>query len=203
MRSGLTRAEKNERHRRALLDAARQVFLEAGFHGASLDAVAEVAGLTKGAVYSRFASKADLFLALLEARIEERIEQVRAVVGTGSVDGDATAMERQYLEIVRGQMAWTLLVIEFRVHAARHPEINRRYAELHRRVKADVADAAAPAMEAEGLDRAAVEAYVNAIFALSAGIALEHAAHGEVFSSEELERWRHAFLRHEQKEAIS
>jgi AcrR family transcriptional regulator len=200
MRSGLTRAEKNERHREALLDAARSVFLESGFHGASLDAVADAAGLTKGAVYSRFDGKADLFLALLEARIEERIEQIRSVVGTGSVDGDTSALEHQYADIVRGQTAWTLLVLEFRVHAARHPEINRRYAEMHLRFKQAAADAAAPAMLQAGLTRERVDAYINAMFAFGAGVALEHAAHGEVFSADELERWRRAFLSHDHEE---
>src|SRR5262245_5975869 len=113
MRSGLTRAEKGEQVRRSLLDAAREVFVRDGFHRASLDSVADAAGLTKGAVYSRFTNKADLFLTLLDERITERIAQVESVLGTGSAEGDVAAVTRQYLDVVRGQMAWTLLVLEF------------------------------------------------------------------------------------------
>ena len=56
--------------------AAQRVFFERGFHGASLEAVAEEAGVTKGAVYSRFESKADLFLAYQEERNEQTIQRV-------------------------------------------------------------------------------------------------------------------------------
>ena len=51
--------------RRRLLDAALQVFAEQGFASASLDQVAEAAGLTKGAIYSNFAGKDDLFFAMM------------------------------------------------------------------------------------------------------------------------------------------
>ena len=64
-RQRLTRDERREETRDRLLDAAADVFNRLGYHGASLDAVAEAAGYTKGAVYSNFATKADLFLALL------------------------------------------------------------------------------------------------------------------------------------------
>ena len=63
----LTRAEQGEQTRAELLAAAREEFLDAGYHGATLDRIAAAAGYTKGAVYSRYASKADLFLDLLEA----------------------------------------------------------------------------------------------------------------------------------------
>ena len=70
----LSRAESAALTRRRLLEAAQRVFFERGFHGASLEAVAEEAA-TKGAVYSRFASKADLFLAYQEERNERTIER--------------------------------------------------------------------------------------------------------------------------------
>ena len=68
----LSRAEQNDRNRALLLAAARRVFLERGYYAATLDQIADEAGFSKGAVYSRFASKADMFLALLEDRIAER-----------------------------------------------------------------------------------------------------------------------------------
>jgi AcrR family transcriptional regulator len=192
MRSGLARVEKNELTRRALLDAARRVFLERGFHGASLDAVADAAGLTKGAVYSRFDSKADLFLALLEERIEERIDQVRATIGSGSIEDDVAALERQYTAILRTQLQWTLLVIEFRVHAARHPELNRRYAALHRRFRAALVEAATESASASGgAPPRPPEEMIEAAFVLGSGGALELAADPS-FSLDRLESWARA-----------
>lgn len=58
----LTRAESQERTRQALLDAAARRFSEQGYLGTTLAQVAADAGLTKGAVYANFTSKADLFL---------------------------------------------------------------------------------------------------------------------------------------------
>ncbi len=187
----MTRAEKGEQVRRSLLDAARDVFVRDGFHGASLDSVADAAGLTKGAVYSRFSSKADLFLALLEERIAERVAQVESVLDSESPKRDAAAVTRQYLDVLRGQMAWTLLVLEFRIHAARDPELNRRYAELHDRFRAALVAAAARSF---GRPPDEVLPYVNGTLAIGAGVALEHAAHGEVFTVEQLERWTIAVM---------
>src|ERR1700677_3877481 len=75
MRTKLSREEQVERNRRLVLEAARRVFLARGYASATLDASAEEAGFSKGVVYSQFASKADMFLALLEASISERAEQ--------------------------------------------------------------------------------------------------------------------------------
>ncbi|GAA0331761.1 TetR/AcrR family transcriptional regulator [Actinoallomurus spadix] len=60
------RQERRAQTRAALLDAAERLWAERGIRGASLDEIAALAGLTKGAVYSNFASKSDLVLALLE-----------------------------------------------------------------------------------------------------------------------------------------
>ncbi len=67
----LTREEKKARTRAQLIDAAAAVFARRGFVAASLDEVAEEAGLTKGAVYSNFDSKEDLFQAVIDDRLNE------------------------------------------------------------------------------------------------------------------------------------
>ena len=66
----MSRAQRKELTRELLLDAAIEVFAEKGYHGASLDDVADAAGFTKGAVYSNFTRKSDLFRALLERETE-------------------------------------------------------------------------------------------------------------------------------------
>jgi AcrR family transcriptional regulator len=135
----LSRAEQNDRNRALLLAAARRVFLERGYYAATLDQIADEAGFSKGAVYSRFASKADMFLALLGDRITERAAQnarlAAELAGTGNFAALLEAAERAE----RGAPGWRLLVTEFRVHAARDPELNRRYAALHVRTLDGVA----------------------------------------------------------------
>ena len=51
-----------------MIEAAESLFVEQGFHATSVDQVAAEAGYTKGAVYSNFESKEDLFLAVYEQR---------------------------------------------------------------------------------------------------------------------------------------
>ena len=89
----LNRAERKERTRTDLLRAARRVFLRHGFHGASLDGIADEAGYTKGAVYSSFESKDALFLAVLAAHYDRRIEEYSKII----VDGESLDEVFQWL----------------------------------------------------------------------------------------------------------
>jgi len=127
----MSRDEQVERNRQLVLAAARRVFLARGYAGATLDAIAQEAGFSKGVVYSQFESKADMFLALLEARITERAEQNDRLAD--ALEGRQLAQAEAELtdSIQQAEPEWSLLVIEFRAHAARVPELNRRYAELH------------------------------------------------------------------------
>jgi AcrR family transcriptional regulator len=70
----LTREERKAQTRDRLVAQAHLVFLRRGFHAATLEEIAAEAGVTKGAVYSNFESKADLFMAVLDARTRGRLE---------------------------------------------------------------------------------------------------------------------------------
>jgi AcrR family transcriptional regulator len=131
MRTGLSREEQVERNRRLVLEAARRVFLARGYASATVDAIAEEAGFSKGVVYSQFEGKADMFLALLEARITERAAQNERLAE--QLDGRqlAAAVPELGLSLRRAEPEWMQLVLEFRLHAARVPELSRRYAQLH------------------------------------------------------------------------
>lgn len=114
-----------------MLAAARRVFLARGYASASLDAIAAEAGFSKGVVYSQFDSKAAMFLALLGARIGERAEQNERLAA--GLDGEdlAEAVPELALAMRRAEPEWTHLVLEFRLYAARVPELSERYARLH------------------------------------------------------------------------
>jgi AcrR family transcriptional regulator len=135
MSSRLSRAEQNERNAALLLAAARRVFLARGYHGATLEQIAADAGFSTGAVYSRFASKADMFLALLEKQVEERAaENARVTEGLSGAEA-VRALRDHAARRNRAELDWGLLLIEFRVHAARDEELNRRYAAVHARTR--------------------------------------------------------------------
>ncbi len=192
-----TREEQREDTRRRLLDAARRVFLRRGFHGASLDLVAEEAGFTKGAVYSRFASKADLFLALLDERITTRIAEMQAAAARTRDPSDlGAAIGRQWDAKLGQDEDWSLALIEFRVHAARDAALNRRYAATHARLLDAIAamierewqeTGDAPPMPAADIARAAV--------AMGTGAVLERAADATGFPKHLTETMQRALVR--------
>lgn len=83
------------------------------------------AGLTKGAVYARFAGMADLLLALLAQRIEQRLAELRALPARRSPVEALDGILLQWLERSR-DAAWNLLVVEFRVVAPNDGESAQR-----------------------------------------------------------------------------
>jgi AcrR family transcriptional regulator len=131
MATRMRRAEQVEQNREDVLAAARQVFLERGYAGASLEAIADAAGFSRGVVYSQFGTKAEMFLALLERRVAERAAQNEAIAGRGS----GVPALRRLLETAgrdsQVEAAWARVLVEFRVLATHDPELNRRYAAIH------------------------------------------------------------------------
>jgi len=147
----LTRVEQVERNRTLVLDAARRVFLERGYHGASLDAIADEAGFSKGVVYSQFEGKADLFFALLEQRIAERgASYLGLAADHAGLDG-LRMLLRAVARHSAESRAWGRLVIEFRVAAAREPALNDRYARLHLVALEGVAEVIQTVLAKDGL----------------------------------------------------
>ena len=87
----------------------------------------------KGVIYSQFASKADLFITLLEQRIEARAQTQRETVLAFAEAGEVGQFIGSVLAASRSDPQWQLAVLEFRVAAARDPELNARYARAHQR----------------------------------------------------------------------
>jgi AcrR family transcriptional regulator len=131
MATRLTRSEQTEHNRELVLQAARQVFLERGYAGATVDAIADEAGFSKGVVYSQFAGKSDLLLALLDERIEERAaENAEAAASLAGAEGLRTFLAANARRSEESA-AWSRLLLEFRLLAARDEELNARYAAAH------------------------------------------------------------------------
>jgi AcrR family transcriptional regulator len=71
-----TRKERQAETRARLLDAAERVFLRRGLQGSSVEEIAAEAGFTRGAFYSNFKSKDELFVELLHARVYDRYAEI-------------------------------------------------------------------------------------------------------------------------------
>jgi AcrR family transcriptional regulator len=131
----LTPARRREMTRRHLLEAAAVVFARDGFHGASLDDVAATAGFTKGAVYSNFKSKEDLFLALFDDRLVREAADMQQVLAD-PVAGDGRVEQLPRVQGVIERLwddDWTALYLEFVLYAKRNPAVRERLAAVARR----------------------------------------------------------------------
>lgn len=174
-RTRLTRAESKARTRAELVTAARRVFVERGYAKATLEAVADEAGYSTGAIYSAFRGKADLFLAVLDLRIAERASQMeKAGAGATSVGEHAELLARQFAVAGKHERAWSLLMIEFWVEAARDPELRRQFAQRHDALKAAVSTAIEGVLARSG-ERltVSVDEVATAATALANGLTLE------------------------------
>ena len=128
---GVTRRRAETRRR--VIDAAYEVFSEYGIRDAPVELICERAGFTRGAFYSNFASKEELFLAVHEVQAQERLDRLRtavdAAIGAADIaDPDvATDVLRQtgelFLESLASDRTWYLLNVEFSAQAMRQAEL--------------------------------------------------------------------------------
>jgi AcrR family transcriptional regulator len=178
-----------DRNREAVLSAARRVFIDRGYAGATLEAIAEEAGFSKGVMYSQFESKADLFLTLLERRIEARRKQDERVVAESSgLEGLRKLLETGH-EDALAETDWARLLVEFRALAWRDPSVNARYAAAHARTVDNLASGLEMlCAKAELQPRLPARAMAEFILAMASGFTLERAANPAALPFELLAR---------------
>jgi AcrR family transcriptional regulator len=184
-RRRLTRDEKKAQTRAQLLDAADRVFRTKGFFAASLDDVADEAGYSKGAVYSNFDSKEDLFYALIE-----RTSDQQAAALVDSVERDApvgTQARKAGDRFVQEQWNDNLgpADLEFRVCVARNPELRERMVPRTRALRAAIAQFIEQGAAARGTElRMPPDRLAILVQALMNGLALERVQDPEGFPDE-------------------
>ena len=180
MRTTPTRADRQARTRAELVEAADRLFTENGFHATSVEAVADDAGYTKGAVYSNFASKEDLFFSVYERRVDHRVAETEATLARG--DTAYEGMEHLIAGLEhRHDDGWLAVFFEFWAHVLRHPELRERFAELHRRGMMPVVGAL-ERVAAERCERLPEDPLKLAIarFAMQTGLQLERLTQPEL-----------------------
>ena len=161
-----TRAERTAQTRAELLAAAERHFFVHGYHGTTLDDIAEDAGYTKGAVYSTFKSKAGLFLALFDEVMERRLDELRELLAPhGDDESRSRALGRRPVDERNAQ--FLLLAIEFWTHAAREPAVLEEFSARYRRFRASLTELGPPDSDLGG------ERWAIVTLALANGLALE------------------------------
>ncbi|HYH59869.1 MAG TPA: TetR/AcrR family transcriptional regulator [Thermoleophilaceae bacterium] len=170
----LSRAEQREHTRTCLVVAAAKVFSRRGYDKASLDEVAEEAGFTKGAVYSNFKGKEDLFLATIDAHFEERLAAVKRVMGEEPDErGTAHAVGMEYMQQLNSDPEYFRLFFEFWAYAQRNPAVKRKFLPRVQRFRAALAEVFDAKTE-QGFDLPVpTEQLAAMLIAMGAGVAME------------------------------
>jgi AcrR family transcriptional regulator len=144
------RSRENTRAR--LLAAASEVFAELGLEGASVEAICERAGFTRGAFYSNFDSKEELLLGLMQQvadrKLERVTERVRELGEDASVHRTVAELVTSILDVGTDGPTGVVLMSEIRTNAMRDERLAQAYlgweaamAERVAEIVTDVADA--------------------------------------------------------------
>jgi len=190
------RQERREQTRADLLAAARRAFLRDGFHAASLDAIAEDAGYTKGAFYSNFASKDDALVAVFEEHFRDRADAYERLISTtDSVEDAYRAVARYWHDANEREPEWSRLVIEFMAHASRHEHLREAVKEVRRRGLDRIVELVEQLAERHGVEYTVpITELVRGSGALNRGLAVEQLLDPEL-SVEAFEEMHVAYIR--------
>ncbi len=160
--------------RTRLIEVAAQMFARHGFEKTSVDAIAEEVGMTKGAVYANFATKEDLFFAVLDGGMNQQ-DQVLETILAEPAQMRLDALRSYLTQMFASNHDWRLLVTEFWLHAARKPALREQLALRYQRRRTTIAQFVEQYLALEG--RALLltsEAFVSVIMAMSNGLEMQH-----------------------------
>jgi AcrR family transcriptional regulator len=132
-----TRRQKQAETRSSLLRSAAKLFCRHGLEGASVDEVAQDAGYTKGAFYSNFKSKEELFLVMLDEKFGSELDRIdRLLAGKGEPDDEARDAAQDFVRYIHSDPEWPRLYFEFVAYAMRNDEFRQELATRHRALRA-------------------------------------------------------------------
>jgi AcrR family transcriptional regulator len=135
----LSRKQKQEQTRTAILRAAATLFAEHGVEGTSMEAIARHAGLTQGAIYSNFESKSDLWWAVVDD-MSTTLEFAELLAEHDTLDAQLDAIGRAAWRLLNAASRTDLLIVpEFDLFLMRNPKERGRYAREFRAELATVA----------------------------------------------------------------
>ncbi|MFT3797213.1 TetR/AcrR family transcriptional regulator [Microbacterium sp.] len=146
-------SRRREQTRGRLLQAAHELFAEVGMDAASVEAICERAGFTRGAFYSNFESKDDLFLALIAHLAEEKLDEVDGRVRDLPPGGpaDVSTLVRQVMGASFSERMEPQLAAELRTQALRDPRLAAAYLAWQEAVRGRVAGIIGSVVQAYGL----------------------------------------------------
>ncbi|MBB5442271.1 MULTISPECIES: TetR/AcrR family transcriptional regulator [unclassified Paraburkholderia] len=135
-RQRLTREQSKDQTRERLLDAAQATFMKKGFVAASVEDIAAAAGYTRGAFYSNFRSKAELFLELLRRDHEAMQAGLHAIFESAASREEMEARVLRYYSSLHRENKCFLLWVEAKLLAVRDGRFRLRFnAFMHEKIE--------------------------------------------------------------------
>lgn len=118
------------------MSAAEEVFARQGFESASLEEIAATAGFSRGAIYSNFGGKEQLFLAAIQRFNEQLLAQFRDIVETSPDEGtpDLAAIAERWRAVKHRDPQQLALGLEFTLHLLRNPAARNSTAEQRQQI---------------------------------------------------------------------
>jgi len=160
------------------------VFAHVGVQAASIEAVCEAAGFTRGAFYSNFASKEELFLALTEREARSHLGALERAVSTvdpaalNTPDGFRATVREVIASVLpdpAAKASWCVMELEFELLALRDPQVAQRYVDQQQQLREEMIAALNRVMVVLGL-RFAIDEHVAIDLLLGAHEAGQRAA---------------------------
>ena len=181
----MSRKEAQERTRERVVGAAAKVFARRGYHRATVEEIASEAGFTIGALYSNFAGKEELFLAIADRQVEERVAEVAAMGDAAAGDEPSKHAAEQLRAFLERDPEWPLLFYEFWSLSVRNPEMGDELAERRDAIRDALADTLERVAKHHGFKlRFPAPVLATAIAACLNGLAFERAADPEALPDE-------------------
>lgn len=129
-RKRLTREESRALTREKLLESAYNVMAREGFEGASIDRIAEEAGFSKGAFYSNFSGKEEIFLELLEMHSLQDVSEVTALLENVDDPEKIIDVIADWANSRSSDSSWGMLALDIFRRAQRDSTLGERHAHL-------------------------------------------------------------------------
>ncbi len=179
--------QKTEATRRKLLQAALRIFSRDGFERARLEDIAAEAGHTRGAFYANFSNKEELFIALLEQQAAKRVAKIFKAIESAPTPESRRMAMRDYYVSLASDREWTMLTLEFKLHALRNPRHRAKLVAAHRRIREAFHLALMSRIKQEGAVYPESEKQAKVLLeVIWSGLVLEHAYDPRRVSAEDV-----------------
>jgi len=177
MNSVMSRKETQEQTRGRVLAGAAKVFARRGYHRATVDEIASEAGFTIGALYSNFTGKEELFLALADRQVAQRVAEVAAMGDAAEGEEPSKNAAERLRAFLERDPDWPLLFYEFWSLSVRNPELQGELAKRRDAIRDALAETLERVAKRNGFKlRFPAPVLATAIAASLNGLAFERAA---------------------------